>query len=271
MNQQKTAVILGGNGKTGSRVASRLRALGRTARVASRSTPVPFDWEDERTWPKALEAADSLYLTYYPDLALPEAAERVDRISRLAARSGIERIVLLAGRGEPQVRPAEEAVRASGTAFTILECAFFCQNFSEGFLAPVQDTVVFPAGDVREPFIDCDDIADVAVLALTDAGHSGKTYELTGPVPLTFAEATATLATATSRPLCYQQLTYDAYGALLREHLPEPEVRFLLELFADVLDGHNAHATTDVERLLGRPAKSFEAFARDVAAAARAA
>ena len=270
-HQQKTSVILGGNGKTGSRVARRLRDQGHQALLASRSTPIPFDWDAEQTWPGVFDGADSLYLTYYPELAMPGAADRVDRVSRLAARSGVQRIVLLAGRGEPQVRAAEDAVRASGADFTILECAFFCQNFSEGALAPVHDTVVFPAGDVREPFIDCDDIADVAVLALTEAGHSGKTYELTGPRALTFAEATEILARATSRTLRYQQLSYEAYAALLREQLPEASVRFFTELLTHVLDGHNAHPTTDVAALLGRPARSFEAFARDSATANHAA
>ncbi len=255
-------VILGGNGKTGRRVAERLQVRGETVRLASRSSAIPFDWQDQATWEPALAGARALYLTYYPDLALPGAADEVGQLSRLAARRGVEHIVLLAGRGEPQVHPAEDAVRNSGAAFTILECAFFNQNFNEGLLAPQDGIIAFPAGAVTEPFIDCDDIADVAVAALTDQKHAGKTYELTGPGLLSFAEATAILGSAWEQPLRYQQLSYEEYGQLMTGVLPPPAIDFFLSLFRTLLDGHNAHTTDTVEQILGRPASRFEDFAQ---------
>ncbi len=259
---KKLTVIIGGKGKTGRRVADRLRAMELPVRAVSPSTEVPFDWNEEATWPPALAGASSLYLTYHPDLAVPGAAASVRSLSRVAVGSGIEKIVLLAGRGEPQVHPAEDAVRASGAAWTILECGFFMQNFSEGVLAPQSDTIVFPAGDVREPFIDCDDIADVAVAALIDDVHVGKTYELTGPRLMTYGEATAELAAAIGRPLRYLSVTFEQYAQGLAEHFPPPVVEFFIDLFRFLLDGHNAYVTSDVECVLGRPARDFQDFAR---------
>jgi len=266
---KKLTVLVGGKGKTGRRVAERLRALHLPVRAVSPSTAVPFDWNDENTWSAALAGATSLYLTYHPDLAVPAAAEHVRRLCKLAVAGGVEKIVLLAGRGEPQVHPAEQAVRASGAAWTILECGFFMQNFSEGVLAPQGDAVVFPAKDVREPFIDCDDIADVAVAALIGDAHEGQTYELTGPRLMTFGEATAELAGATGRPLRYLPVTFEEYGQGLAEHFPAPVVDFFIGLFRFLLDGHTAYVTSDVERVLGRPPRDFRDFARDATAVLR--
>ena len=265
--QHETTVILGGKGKTGRRVAQRLAAKGLPSRIASRSTPVPFDWNDEATWEPALAGAGALYITYFPDLSIPGAAQQVGRVSRLAADRGVRRIVLLAGRGEPEVEPAEQAVRESGADTTILECAFFSQNFDEGLLVPVDDQIVFVAGDVPEPFIDCDDIADVAVAALTEDGHAGKTYDLTGPRALTFAEATASLAAATGRPLRYVPVSFEEYGQLLAPHMPGELAGFFVELFRRLLDGHNAQPTDGVERALGRKPRDFHAYAQGVAGA----
>jgi len=264
----KTTLILGGGGKTGRRVADRLSGRGLPVRLASRSTDVAFDWSDETTWPRALAGANFAYITYFPDLALPGAADDIRRFTRAAANSGVEKLVLLAGRGEPQVHPAEQAVRESGIPFTILECAFFNQNFSESVLAPMDGVVAFPATNVGEPFIDCDDVADVAVAALLDAAHAGQTYELTGPRVLTFEQATAALAEAWGQPLRYQPMSFEAYASVLSPYLPSEQVAFTIELFRGLLDGHNASVTDGVERVLGRKPKDFAAFARDAAKAA---
>jgi uncharacterized protein YbjT (DUF2867 family) len=267
--QAQTTLILGGSGKTGRRVAERLTAAGRPVRTVSRSTAIPFDWNDETTWARALAGVGSAYVTYYPDLAVPAAGEHLRRFSARAVEAGVQKIVLLAGRGEPQVHPAEQAVRESGAAFTILECAFFCQNFSEGLMAPAGDEIVFPAGTVAEPFIDCEDIADVAVAALLDDAHAGRTYELTGPRLLTFAEVAAELAEASGRPVRYVPVSFEQYGEIMAGVLPPEEVQFFLELFRWLLDGHNAHVTDGVERTLGRKPRDFRAYAREAAQAWR--
>lgn len=268
-NETMRTVIVGGQGKTGRRVAQRLAELGLPQRLASRSTALPFDWAQEPTWGPAMQGADALYLTYHPDLAMPGAAERVHSLCEVAVSAGVQNIVLLAGRGEPQVHPAEAAVRAAGVRHAILECAFFNQNFDEGVARPVDGNVYFPAGSVTEPFIDCDDIAACAVEALINPAHDGQTYELTGPELLTFDQAVRAMANASERPLHYVPVSFEQYAELLGEHFSPPEVDFLTGLFRFLLDGHNSHVTDGVERLLGRPARTFAEYAQATAEAWR--
>lgn len=262
MAEQKTAVILGGKGKTGSRVGVRLRALGWAPRLVSRSSEIPFDWNEPGTWERALSGAEALYITYAPDLAVPGAAEHVHAVSQAAVAAGIRRIVLLAGRNEPQVHPAEDAVREAGVEHTIVECGFFNQNFSEGVLLPVNDTIYFPAGETTEPFIDCDDIADVVVAALTEDRHDGQTYELTGPRCLSFHEVAEEIGRAAGRPFRYQPVSFDDYAEMLAPHMPPAHVEFFIELFRFLMDGHSSYTADGVQRVLGRPAKDFSDYVR---------
>jgi uncharacterized protein YbjT (DUF2867 family) len=265
-NTTQTTLILGGTGKTGRRVAQRLAARGLPVRMASRSSEPSFDWHDERTWAAVLNGVDAAYLTYFPDVAAPTAADHVGRFSKLAVERGVRKLVLLAGRGEPQVKPAEQAVSESGASFTILEAAFFCQNFSEGILSPIDGEIVFPAGEVAEPFVDCDDLADVAVEALLDDAYAGKTLELTGPRVVTFSEAAAEIARASGRDARYTPVSFERYAELLGAVMPAEDVPFLIDLFRYILDGHNAHTTDGVARVLGRPARDFRAYAETAAA-----
>ncbi|NUO51287.1 MAG: NmrA family transcriptional regulator [Polyangiaceae bacterium] len=263
MHTTKTTLILGGTGKTGGRVAKRLRERGVPVRIGSRSGAPPFDWSRPETWDAALDSVDSVYLAYYPDLADPEAEAHVGAFAARASALGVKRIVLLSGRGEPQVLPSEEAVRSSGVELTILRAAWFSQNFSEGLLADAINAgeLAFPAGDVAEPFIDVEDIADVAVIALTERGHEGKIYELTGPRLVTFAEAVAEIGRASDRVVRYVPVTQDAYAQALSSHVPQEVATFLAQLFGFLLDGHNAHVTDGIERVLGRRPRDFREYA----------
>jgi len=263
-------LVTGGSGKTGRRVASRLAARGRPVRIGHRSGEPPFDWAEPATWAPALRGVQAAYLVYYPDLGVPEAAPVVRAFAERAVASGVRRLVLLSGRGEEHVLPAEQAVRESGAAWTILRGAWFCQNFDEGWLLePVLGgEIVLPAGDVAEPFVDADDVADVAVAALTEEGHAGQIYELTGPRLVTFAEAAAAIGRASGREVCYAAVTRQEYAAVLaRGGVPAEHVEFLTDLLTHVLDGHNAHLADGVERALGRPARDFADYARAAAAA----
>ena len=199
-----TTLVLGGTGKTGRRVAERLWALDRPVRVGSRRGTPPFDWDDRSTWAGALRDVGSVYIAYYPDLAFPGAAEAIGAFSRAAVASGVRRLVLLSGR-EAQALPSEEAVRTAGVESTVIRASWFAQNFSEHFLleAVRAGVIALPAGDVAEPFIDVDDIADIAVAALTEDGHAGELYEVTGPRLLTFADVAAELTLATGREVRY--------------------------------------------------------------------
>ncbi|QKV72785.1 NAD(P)H-binding protein [Amycolatopsis sp. Hca4] len=262
-------LVVGGTGKTGRRVADRLRERGLPTRITSRHGVPPFDWSKRETWPAVLDGVDAVYLTYYPDLVAPEAAGDIRAFTELAVASGVRHLVLLSGRGEEEAEACERIVRESGTGWTILCCSWFAQNFSEHFLldAVRAGEIVLPAGTVTEPFVDVRDLADVAVRVLTEPGHTGVRYELTGPRLLSFAGAAAEIAAASGRDVRYVPVSPGEFAAAAAgQGVPEAEIGALTELFARVLDGRNASVTPDVERVLGRPATDFAAFARDAAA-----
>jgi len=265
----QSILIVGGTGKTGSRVAKRLAERGLTARLASRSGAVRFDWDDSSTWPAALQGVDTLYLTYYPDLASPRASGHIREFAQLAVARGVRRIVLISGRGEPQCHAGENAVRESGVPYTILRCAWFAQNFSEGNLRDqvLSGELAFPAGDVAEPFVDLDDVADVAVEALTDPKHANKIYELSGPRLITFGEACAEITKASGHQVRYVPVSLAAYREVLVTVMPPDVADFLCELFAYILDGHNAFIDDGIEQVLGRKARDFTSYAQAAAKA----
>ena len=268
--QSDLTLVVGGTGKTGRRVADRLIARGRAVRIGSRSASPPFDWEDESTWAPAVQEVTSAYVTYYPDLAFAGAADRIAKFVDVAVDSGVTRLVLLAGRNEPAAERCERLVQASGVEWTIVRSSIFSQNFSEYFLLdPVlSGEVAFPAGDVAEPFTDVDDLADVAVAALTDDRHVGQVYEVTGRRLLTFAEAVTEISRATGREIHYVPVSLDEYAALLTEAgLPDDLVTEYCALFGDILDGRNASLGDGVQRALGRPPRDFTDFVREAAAA----
>ena len=268
-SQQELTLVLGGTGKTGSRVVERLAARGLPTRAGSRAGEPPFDWEERTTWAPALDGVGSVYVSYYPDLAVPGAAETVGAFAELAVARGAPRLVLLSGRGEHQAELAEQAVRDSGAEVTILRSTWFSQNFSESYFLDLvlAGEVALPAGDVKEPFVDADDIADVAVAALTDDRHIGELYELTGPRLLSFAEAVQEIADATDREIRYAPVPLIAFASeLARQGVPGDAVDLLTYLFGEVLDGRNAHLADGVQRALGRQPRDFRDYARKAAA-----
>jgi uncharacterized protein YbjT (DUF2867 family) len=271
MNTHHTStLVLGGTGKTGRRVVERLQARGLPVRVGSRTGEPPFDWEDRSTWEPALEGAGSVYLTYYPDLAVPGAVDAVSEFAALAIRSGAPRIALLSGRGEPEAERAEEAVRATGAELTVLRSTWFMQNFSEDYMLEhvLAGEIRLPGGDMPTPFVDIDDLADVAVAALTDDRHVGRLYELTGPHSLTFADAAAVISAASGRTVRYVPVTLEQHAAELREHdVPDEVVELLTYVFGEVLDNRNADTTDGVREALGREPRDFASYAAAAAAA----
>jgi uncharacterized protein YbjT (DUF2867 family) len=265
----KPVVVLGASGKTGRRVVERLRARGVPVRPGSRSAQPPFDWNEPHTWAPVLAGASAAYVSYFPDLAAPGASEAVGALAGVAIEAGVDRLVLLSGRGEEEAQRSEEALMRSGAAWTVVRASWFNQNFSEGhFREPLlAGALALPAGDVGEPFVDADDIADVAVAALTEEGHVGEVYEVTGPRLLRFAEAVEEIARASGRELAYTCIGIEDFVAgLAHEGVPEDEVAALRYVFTEVLDGRNAHVTDGVQRALGRPPRDFTAFARRAAA-----
>lgn len=260
----KKILVLGGNGKTGRRVAALLETHKDVeVRIGSRSATIPFDWEKAETWLNAIKDIDIVYITFQPDLAVPTAPEIIQKFTTLAAQNGVEKMVLLSGRGEKEAQVCEEIVKATAKNWTIVRASWFNQNFSESiFLEPVSaGFVALPKADVLEPFTDADDIAAVVTEALLNEKHTGKTYELTGPRLLNFEQAVSEIAKITKRDIIFQAVELDEYVKMLREYkVPEEEIWLVNYLFTEVLDGRNSSTTNDIEKVLGRKAIDFTEY-----------
>ncbi len=264
----ETILIVGPNGKTGCRVESRLKAAGVSTRGVSRATTPAFDWQNPQTWARAMEGTQAAYLTYHPDLSVPQAETHIRRFCTMARRSGLEHVVLLSGRGEDGATRAERALRDSGLDWNIVQASWFAQNFSENFMLDsiINGELVVPAGTSAEPFIDADDIADVAVATLVEPALRNRQFELTGPRPMTFAECMEEISAAVGYSVRLNEVPMKRYVATLREQgLPEHFVSLLQTLFTDLFDGRSAHTAHGVRAALGRPATDFSVYARRVA------
>lgn len=261
-------LVLGATGKTGRRIAAQLEAKGIEVRLGSRSATPSFDWNNEANWDDCLAGARAVYINYAPDLAMPGATDSIQALVDRAKRHGVEHLVLLSGRGEEEAQACERIVQSSGIDWTIVRASWFNQNFSEGaFIEMVQaGQITLPDVDTPEPFVDVDDIADVAVAALTESRHAGEVYEVTGPRMLTLAEVAAELSRATGRKIAYVPVPHDAFvNGVVESGAPKDVVWMLDYLFATVLDGRNAYLTDGVQRALGRPPKDFADYAKEIA------
>ena len=267
--KQSPILIIGKNGKTGARVDQRLQALGYATRAVSRSTTPAFDWNKPATWHLAIAGTHVAYVTYQPDLAVPNAEATIKEFVRVAADAGLQHIVLLSGRGEAGAERAEQILINSGMTWNVVRASWFSQNFSESFMLDgiLAGELVLPAGDTVEPFIDVEDIADVAVAALTEAGHRNKLFEVSGPRALSFAECIEEISAAIGRPLKYTQVSIDAYINELQEQGMAEDMQWLLrELFTVVFDGRNSKVVPGVEQALGRPATDFSSYVQKTVA-----
>lgn len=261
--QPHPILVIGATGKTGSRVAAKLEERGVAVRQGSRGAEIPFDWDAPATWAPALSGIEKAYVTYFPDLAFPGAVERLDAFTEVAAANGLRHIVLLSGRGEHHARLGEEVVRKSGIDYTIVRAAWFAQNFSEGYLRdPILAGVLpMPGGDIAEPIIDIDDIADVVVATLTEDGHRGQLYEVTGPRLLTFAEMAEVLVQAIGCHIQHIPITFEDFHANVAASGGDFVADVFTAIARETLDGRNAHTTDGVERALGRKPRDFAEFA----------
>ena len=260
---QLPILIIGKNGKTGSRVNQRLQALGYATRPVSRSTRPEFDWDNPATWQAAIEGTSAAYITYQPDLALPRAESAVKAFVRLAVDTGLKHLVLLSGRGEEGAQRAEEIIKDSGLSWNIVRASWFYQNFSESFMLEglLAGELVLPASDTVEPFVDADDIADVVVAALTGPGHRNKLYEVTGPQALSFAQCIKQISAALGRQIKYTGIPVDTYINALKEQGAPEDLQWLLhELFTVVFDGRNSKPSSGIVQALGRPPTDFRTY-----------
>lgn len=267
----KPVLITGSSGKTGSRVLARLKAAGYDARSGSRKAPVPFDWDDPTTWEKALSGTWGAYVNYHPDYAFPGAIENLTRFTEVATSCGVERLVILTGRGEHHAQLGEEVIAKSGLDYTVVRSAWFAQNFSEGSLwEPAMAGVVpMPGGDLEEPIIDIDDLADVIADALTGTGHSGQTCECTGPRLLGFAEVADILSGAMGRRVDYLPISFEDFHAELEATIGTVFADIVTSIARETFDGRNAKIGDGVQRAIGRTPRDFTEFAQAASAAGK--
>ena len=256
-------LVIGGSGKTGRRVIERLKALGHDVSSASRSSSPGFDWNNDANWSEVLEGVKALYVTYHPDLSVPGASDHIRALLAVAKAQGVERIVLLSGRGEEEAQLCERLVLNSSIPATIVRCGWFNQNFSESFFRDLlmSGTLAVPNAHVGEGYVDADDIADVVTTALTEEGHEGQIYQLTGPELLTFRDVAAIFREVTGRELNVVDVSREEFvEGLVAAQLPEGMVQLVDYLFNEVLDGRNASLGDGVLRALGRPPRDFRSF-----------
>ncbi|MDA3642640.1 NAD(P)H-binding protein [Saccharopolyspora indica] len=274
---EKPILVTGATGKSGRRVVRRLRAAGLPVRAASRGGEHTFDWADSRTWDPALEGVRAAYLVQV------DGTRFVRPFVERAVRHGVQRLVLASGRGidDPDyandpggVRDAlldsEAAVRESGLEWTISRPGWFAQNFSEGFFAEAiaAGELRLPGGDGAVSFVDAEDIAAVVVAALTGAGHSGQIYELSGPEPVTLAEAVAAISAAAGREIRYVPLSVEDFVAeLVAQGLPASEAAGFADVLEPLRNGTDSYVSDGVQRALGRAPRTFAEFAESTAAA----
>ncbi len=263
-------VIIGKNAKTGVRVNKLLSELGIETRQVSRSAATYFDWEARSSWPTALKGARSAYVTYQPDLAVPNAEGDINAFVEVAKAQGVEHIVLLSGRGEEGAEKAERILINSGLDWNIVRASWFAQNFSESFMAQgvLEGELVLPAGNTPEPFIDTDDIAEVAVAALVDPSKRNRLYEVTGPELMTFQDCVDEISKQLGRKIKFTPVSIEAYLEILKsQNLLEDYQWLLNELFTVVFDGRNSNLTRGVEEAIGRKPTKFSDYVSKTIAA----
>ena len=263
MNTSTQHLIIGATGKTGSRVMKGLKNLGYNPKGASRHGEVPFDWSQPTTWSPALNGIDTVYLTYYPDLAVPQAPDDISKFCALAKMKGIKHITVLSGRSEPAAQACENIIKQSGVRWTVVRSSWFNQNFSEGLFRQfiMDGNIALPVTNVTEPFIDIDDIAEVVVASLTDDKHHEQEYEVTGPELISFADIAEKFSHQLNRKVNFESISIPEFQARLTQGgVPQGIIEALTYLFSEVLDGRSEYIADGVEKALGRPATRFDQY-----------
>ena len=261
---RQNILVIGGTGKTGRRVVEILEKSGHNIRVAGRKSEPAFDWENPDTYDAVLKDIDRAYIVYYPDLAVPGARDAIRNLTDKALKAGLDKVVLLSGKGEMEAEACEEIVANSGLNYALVRASWFNQNFSEGaFLEFILNgTVALPMPEAEIPFVDADDIAEVVAKVLLDDSYNGKTVTVTGPRKMTFREAVETMAAETGKEIHYQPISIEEFKAGMKAAgLPDSYVWLFGYLFEEVLGNpDNQKVSYDVIKVLGREATDFRDY-----------
>ena len=267
---KQNILVIGGTGKTGRRVAENLETQGHNVRVVGRSTSPAFDWDNTETYDAALKNMDRAYIVYYPDLAVPGARDAIQTLTEKALKAGLDKVVLLSGKGEAEAEACEEIVANSGLNYTLVRASWFNQNFSEGAFTDyiLAGHIALPMPDAKIPYTDTKDISDMVTKVLMDDSFNGETVTVTGPVKLTFEEVAQIMSNKLGRTIRYQPISMEEFKSGLTEAgVPDAVIWLLSYLFTEVL-GHSENQTisNDVERILGRKPITFEEYVDETVA-----
>ena len=268
--KSENILIIGGTGKTGRLVAKNLTQLGHHVRVVGRKTSPSFDWDDPATYDAALKDMDRAYVVYYPDLAVPGARDAIHHLTEKALKAGLDKMVLLSGKGETEAEACEEIVANSGLNYTTVRASWFNQNFNEGAFKDyiVAGHLALPMSEAKIPYTDTKDIADVVTKVLLDDTYNGEVVTVTGPEKLTFEEVAGIVSRKLGKTIQYHPISMEEFRAgLTQAGVPEPVIWLLSYLFTEVL-GHSENQTisNDVERILGRKPITFEEYVEETVA-----
>ncbi|MER6536044.1 NmrA family NAD(P)-binding protein [Streptomyces sp900105755] len=268
-NEVPIALILGGTGRSGPLLADALAQRGVIPRTAARSgADVRFDWDDPATHPAALDGVDRLYLV--TPTARISYADQVAAFLDLAEVAGVRHVTYLSVYNADQA-PTEVDIAAveadlasrQGITHAVLRTSWVMQNFADDHLPVIDGVLTVPSGGGREAFVDAADIAAVAAQTLLDPEtHAGAVYSLTGPQALTFQEAADIIASVSGRSVAYHDIDQEMWiNGALAAGAPADYAVMLRWLTGNVITGNGATPTGDVEKVTGRPATTFRAFA----------
>ncbi|MFD4032003.1 NAD(P)H-binding protein [Streptomyces sp. NPDC058637] len=276
MTTRASVLVTGATGNTGSRVADRLVALGHDVTPAARrptdtagARGVRFDWHDDRTYAAALRGADRAYLV--PPVGDPDPAAVMLPFLEQARAAGVRRVVLLSSSAIPVGGPGVGQVHAAladGLVgdWAVLRPSWFMQNFTGGHLhaQSIRESGVVSSatGDGKVGFVDADDIAEVAVRALTDPVAPDTDLVITGPEALSYREVASVLAQVSGSPVEHRQLTYEQMRErLIAAGIPGAFAAMLADMDRSIAGGAENRVTGTVERMTGRPPRTFRAHA----------
>jgi NAD(P)H dehydrogenase (quinone) len=266
--------VTGATGRLGGRLAARLSAAGvpqcLIVRDPARAPQLPgaevrqADYSDAAALIRALDGAGTVFMV--------SAAETPDRVRQhrtfvdAAAAAGVGHLVYTSFQGaSPDAVftlardhwATEEHIRTSGLAFTFLRDSLYADFLP--FMVGDDNVIRGPAGDGRAAVVAQDDIADAAAAVLSDpAAHAGRTYDLTGPEALTFAEMAAIITKVTGRPVRYHaESAPEAYASRASYGAPDWQVDAWVSTYLAVGAGQLAAVSPAIEQLTGHPATSL--------------
>lgn len=279
-----TVLVTGATGNVGQEVVRALRARGVPVRVAGRDTEsmasafenedgvslARLDFLDSRTFARAVDGCSALFLLRPPPISHVKAT--LNPFVDAARERGVGQIVFLsvAGAGNNRLVPhhaVEVHLAARSDDWTVLRAGFFSQNLGDAYRRDIVEDgrIYVPAGRGRAAFVDVRDVAAVAASALVDPeAHRAKAYTLTGPAPVSFAEAAATLSDALGRTIRYERASLAGYALHLhRRGMAAPQIAVQTLLHVGIRFGRAEAVEPTLGALLGRPSRTLRDYVFD--------